>query len=204
MNQLLIELIYKPNPYAEESQAYLDAWGQISIQIIEGDKSILLFTNQWDLALLAEWFADNQIRICKESLEFEGETPLDSESLAEAMWRLHQRDFEPSQEAEEFKWFTDLDDYWEHHNLRIGLIGSKIPNILIGCNHGVGEVSVYWGDDEWAYKFDMKGFILSFREEIRRFLTVWLSKNDNPEFQERIANILERIDVDLEGECCCE
>ena len=194
-NILIFGLEKKPHPYAEEPEAYFEAWGQITIQIACEEKHILIFQTQWDLAELAEWFVEYQDTICNEQLIVNGKIPKENESLSHALSRFYDREFEQYDSNEANYWFETLDGYLERHILRRGLRGSKTPKIVMGLNHGVGEISFLNKDIDWQYKFAMKEFISSFREEIRKFLGDWLHENNNQLFQERILKILKKLNM---------
>src|SRR5207245_258186 len=78
--------------------------------------------------------------------------------------------------------------YWRSHSLRAALPGARVPPIMIGRNHGEGEISlrVLEGQNEdgeswereynaqWAYPFDMDDFCTHLHEELHHFLSSWM------------------------------
>lgn len=198
--ELRIMFTRKPHPYPEEYGAHQEAWGEVTILVKVDQEEKLLFQTQNDLALLAEWFVENQEAICQEELIVEGKTALPGESLAKALIRLHDREeFEIDEVDEELIWFETLREYLLRHDLYYGMEGSKMENIIIGCCNGTGEIS--HRDDGWCYTFDMGQFIRDFGNEIKRFLKEYLSSTDDPAAHIRVEGILSRVEIPY-VECC--
>jgi hypothetical protein len=56
-----------------------------------------------------------------------------------------------------------------------------MPNIIIGLNHGTGEISLDTAVESWAYAFEMEPFVAQFREQVQKVLTVWLEQTRGKE-----------------------
>jgi hypothetical protein len=126
---------------------------------------------QWDLATLISWFDENE-RFLRSSSSQSGEIDLCAqsfESLAQALNRNQDRDFLEGEEEIEDLWFDSLFEFREHHSLRFAMRGAKIPEIIIGLNHGAGEISRSDETCNWSYSFDIQEFL----EDFYKQLTTW-------------------------------
>lgn len=178
--RLAINLERRPYPYPEEPGADQAVWGEVTIRVIPPGDEIVLLRTQWDLPPVMDWFRENRSRLCHEELIVEGERPLPGESLADALERRRAREFADDREDEAARWFAAIYDYYRVHGLRRVLQGAHIPDIVIGRNHGLGEISL--ADDEfdsegmpegfhhepgpWAYSFDLAAFCAALEREI--------------------------------------
>jgi hypothetical protein len=196
--ELQIKLIHKPHPYPEAPEAPLEAWGEVSIDIIRGDETIHIFSTQWDLAELAEWFVENQKAIYGEQLVMGEERPLPSESIVQALIRFYDKEFVDSDE-EELNWGEALDGFLYRHSLWYGLPGSKMPNIILACHNNTGEISSR--DETTTYEFDMEKFIVFFRDEINQFILTWKNSSIDPKVHLRADNILAKLNLPLDNTC---
>lgn len=88
------------------------------------------------------------------------------ESLAQALNRNQDRDFLEGEEEIADLWFDSLFEFREHHSLRFAMRGAKIPEIIIGLNHGSGEISRSDETCNWSYSFDMEEFLQDFHERM--------------------------------------
>lgn len=194
-NQLRVKLTKKPHAYPEVPEATIEAWGEIQLIVIRNTQVIPLFSTEWDLALFAEWIIANWEAIHKGELTtISGEFPRPSESLSETLSRFYEHDFSILDNETEEKWFDVLDEYVRSHNLWYGLLGAKIPSIIIGHNHDSGEISLYTDDIKWAYQFDTEDFKMNLKAEIRDFIKSWQMTDITGAAQERAFNILIELD----------
>lgn len=185
--RLLFRLQKLPHAYPEESGAPYEAWGEISISYAKEKMDTKIVHCQWDLALLIEWFLQNRIAICTEQLVINEERPFPTETLSQALKRFHHREFEEEDGDREFSWFDTLLKYLQRHDLVYGLEGSRMPNIILGCNGSIGELSS--PNPEWVYKFNMFEFVDQFLNEIVQFLDVWENSTNDITAVTRISNI---------------
>jgi hypothetical protein len=193
-NKLRIKLALISHPYPNSPGAELEAWGRIGIYLLNNKSIKLLFEVEWDIALFIEWLVENQETLATEYLEIQGHTPLPSESLAQALDRFRERDFSEEEEEQEAIWFDSLYAYCTRHDLWFGLIGTKVPNIYIGCNHGHGEISLdLEGQEPKSYQFDMPDFLSSFANEIKHILTEWRERTLDKRVHNRCDVIIERL-----------
>jgi hypothetical protein len=219
-SKLRFSLELLPHPYPEDSGAAFEVWGRLSISVHTHNKLVKLLMCQWNLDELAEWFIKNRGFLCSERLLIEGYKPFVGESLAQAMARFDDRDFSEDEEEAADRWYDSRYNFYQKHDLSCALSGANIPGIIIGCNHGSGEIS-FVGDSnsedypqypgfyanlqQWKYSFDMKEFLTTFNQELSRFLASWLPTTQNEASCARIKNILERlIPKNLSDECCKE
>jgi hypothetical protein len=158
-NQLLFDFQLKPCPYSQSEKSISDLWSAISIWLQTNGEKILLLQTEWEILPLAEWFSKNYAALRDETLTVPGNSlpALSSESLAQALNRLQNSEFE-DQEVED-AWFDQLFDFRQAHALRFALRGTRIPDIVIGNNHGSGEISLSNENEEWRYTFDMNQFL---------------------------------------------
>jgi hypothetical protein len=86
------------------------------------------------------------------------------------------------------------DSYYDRHSLRANLLGSKMPDILIGLRKfGVGEISLFSEDENWRYEYKMDVFIDEFKTEIKNFIHDWLAKTTDPKAHQRGLDILNSV-----------
>lgn len=157
MGKLYFELEQRPSPYLNHSTLEDEVWGQVTI-IASNSKETELLVWQWNLRLLETWFNTNRVALLSELLSIQGYSPLPGESLAQALIRFQYRDFTPQSEKLEEIWFNSLFEYHQRHSLRFAFRGADIPDIIIGLNHGTGEISTVSERAEWSYKFDIRDF----------------------------------------------
>lgn len=215
-NKLRFDLKLLPHPYSGDFGADFEAWGALSISVTVNGKRVLLLRTQWNLDILAEWFAENQHVLCQQKLSLEGNEPLPGESLAQAESRLRDRNFADDEEEAADRWYDALSEYVESHSLRWALPGANIPGIVVGCNYGAGEISFrgnankekypqqpdFYADlGEWTYKFDMEDFLTNLRQDLQQFLSEWLATTQNSVARVRIKGILEQL-IEVSQGCC--
>jgi hypothetical protein len=171
-NKLRFYLEPKHYPYPDEPHGFTSKWGRLSIVILDNGVETALFETQWELLPLIKWINENENSIRTEEL-IRNEIDLyklPDESLAQAMNRLQKREFEDEDESAEDVWYDTLYKFRERHVLWFGMRGSKIPNIFIGLNNGIGEISLNSSGDEWSYQFDMSDFFENFHKTAADFV----------------------------------
>jgi hypothetical protein len=171
-NQLRFDFEPKTYPYSDENLASSVKWGYLKIAIVSTNKHTILLETEWDLSVLIEWLKQNEQLIKYEALinDEVNLSVMNSESLAQALNRLQEKDFSDKEEIQEDIWFDTLFKFREHHSLRFGLRGAKVPEIIIGCNNGIGEISLSNEIFEWSYKFDMDDFLADFSKKASSFI----------------------------------
>lgn len=201
-NRLSFTINYLPHPYRNEPSASFECWGRLLVSIIEPSGTIQLLDTQWDLLLLVEWFAINCGVLCNQQLllvdSIQELTYLTSESLAEALNRLQNRDFDENEEIAEEQWFSSLYEFRKRHALRMILKGADISNIIIGINHGVGEISVADENNHWCYLFDINDFCEHFKLQAARFIADCLINATSAEMKNQIDHLLKQMENCLE------
>lgn len=60
MDSLKIKVELKDHPYRTAPGANLEAWGNISLDILSGANVERLVQTEWDVLCLAEWYIDNK------------------------------------------------------------------------------------------------------------------------------------------------
>lgn len=194
---LQIELNHKPHPYPDEPGAPFDAWGRLSLSIILPYEKRLLVQREWAMARFADWFLVSENALCAECLSIAGWTPLPSESLAHALRRFQERDFAVDEEHAMFCWVDAIYAYRQHHSLRFALPGTNIQDIIIGRNHGRGEISLSQGDDgeehTWSYAFDMNAFCINVKYELRDFFENQLIITKNRTAYKHFDQVYQRL-----------
>lgn len=164
-NKLRIQL--EPEE-TQQNQTSSERWGCISISLVTTNELIPLLQTKWNLLELKQWFAENQEFICSEVLSIDGISPLPSESLAQALKRLQERDFLEDEQDEEDRWFDILFEFRQRHSLRFALRGANIPEIIIGSHRGAGEISLSNEENDWFYLFDMDDFISDLQQKLNQ------------------------------------
>jgi hypothetical protein len=171
-DRLTIDLEPKAYPYPHDPGADRERWGRITVSIATDGRRIVVLKTEWDLNQFVQWLGDNRNFLCHDELSIEGNGPLDGESLAEALSRFREREFSADEDEAEARWFDAVYQYYLRHGLRMALRGSRLPDIIIGYNHGNGEISradaqrsPEDGPDEhlalpgpWAFAFDIDAF----------------------------------------------
>jgi hypothetical protein len=196
-NKLRFDLTLKDHPYREESSSRFEAWGHLAVYVLIDGERVSLLDTEWDLYLLAKWYigchAPFRHKKLVLSINEQQFLPLPGESLAQALNRLQQHDFLDSEEDDEEYWCTTLFEFRERHSLRFALRGANIPEMVIGCNQGVGEISLSSDKSNWVYYFQMSDFDLDLRPKLVRFLNQWLATRSDPFVHSRLNNLLERL-----------
>lgn len=166
-----LELTEHYNP--EFKGIYLDPWGRFTFTHTQDGRTITLLDWQWGLDELAEGFAENRDALRTEELSVVGEMTLPGESLAQARTRFRDRDaFADQEEFNEF--YSRIWPYFKRHCPKSWMVGVAMPDIVLGLNRGVGEISLVIEQESWAYTFDMNLFVERFRREVIRILSTWL------------------------------
>ncbi|WNZ26899.1 hypothetical protein HJG54_34250 [Leptolyngbya sp. NK1-12] len=150
----------------QQNETNSEIWGCISISLLTDHQLVSLLQTQWDLSGLKAWFEENQDFIRSEVLSIDGSSPLPSESLAQALNRLQEKEFSENEQDAEDHWFDALFEFRQRHSLRFALRGANIPEIIIGYHRGAGEISLSNREDDWSYLFDMDDFISDLRQKL--------------------------------------
>lgn len=216
--QLHCDLRLLSSPYHRDS---IDVWGEVALSIELGGSREPLLVWQWDLDQLGDWYTENVEALCSGELVIEGERPQTGESLCEAIDRFRDLDFEGVEQGAFDQWFDAIYAYRIAHVLRFGLRGTRIPDIVIGCHHGAGEISLSsWQSEQtdyeerplpadayvklgrWSYRFDMHAFLVELHEGLARILTEWLVGERDPLARQRVEKLLLGLPGVPCGECC--
>lgn len=200
-NKLRLNLERKPNPYPDSPNACTELWGDVVIKILLVDgQEITLFNLEWDITEFIEWFTENQSALCQEKLSFQGYVPMPTESLAEAGNRLYSMEVSDA----ELAYQRDEAMYWygRRHSISTAFFGVKLPDIVIGCNHGSGEISLSDAKDSWAYRFDMNDFCADSRQKFCELLNNWVATAQSTCERERATELLNSLAVSMPG--CCQ
>lgn len=208
-----------PSPFPQRDE--IDVWGEIRLSIESDDGHVPLLVWQWDLDLLADWYCEGVESVCHQELIIKGERSSAEESLAEALDRFREREFADDEMEAEDRWFDAIYNYYEQHGLWRGLSGARIPDIILGCHRGAGEISLsawkskqtdyednplpadaYARLEGWSYRFDMTAFLTQLHADLRRILTEWLNGNRDPRARERVEELLQRLPGVPCTHCC--
>ena len=169
-NNLRFILKSLPHPYPYESSSVTEIWGMLSINLLNNGESIMLLETQWDMALLINWFCENEKFIQSEELIICEHLSLSiSGSISKHINHLLERDFSEDEEDIEDKWYEEIFNFRQRHALTSALRGANIPDIFVGINHGQGEISLHSHDDSWCYQFDINDFISDFLNQVETF-----------------------------------
>jgi hypothetical protein len=171
-NLLRFKIEQKQYPYSDNAgMGNLENWGQIKILILRNTDQVLLLEHQWHLFELAIWFLENEEFLRSEHLSiYEKFSTCPGESLAQALERLQNQEF--LDEEEQDRWYDMLYEFREHHALRFAMRGANIPNIIIGVNQGLGEISLSDQNDDWCYSFDMNDFLADTKKKLDAYSAV--------------------------------
>jgi hypothetical protein len=173
-NKLRFFIELKPYPYLDEAYVESTKWGCLKIVILSNESQITLLETEWEMAMLLEWFSENEQFIKSESLINKeiGLYTFPSESLAQALNRLQECEFTEDEESLEDLWVGTLFKFRQRHSLRFGLRGAEIPEIIIGFKDEAGEISLSSEKCEWIYKFDMNDFFADFHKKSASFYEI--------------------------------
>lgn len=169
MVKLNIKFQHSDNPYHDNENVELEAWGKIQISIISGDDKHELLDWQWNVLTIAEWYIDNKKKLFNSTLPGVHE----NESLADALSRLRNVAFEDHEDNKEYAWHSTLHNYWNDHSLRSAMRGANIPDIIIGMNNLKGEISLSEDAVSWAYQFDSDVFKMQIESQLVEFIKEW-------------------------------
>ena len=185
VGQLRLDVESLPHPYPNEPSARVEAWSRITLHLVGPDRQVELLDTQWDMLALAEWFAEHHEAICHDTLLVG--SPLPNESLAQALKRLQGKHLRTERAQEQRH--AALLAYRRQHSLRFALRGAALPEIIIGCNHGIGEISRSDDDANWAYTFAMADFCRESRHLLRQVVARWISSTTDLQARARVAHI---------------
>jgi hypothetical protein len=204
-NQLHINLKQKTSPYPDTPQ---EGWGEIDVVLLEQGKQTLLLHWEWNLEDLAESYIENEYAIKDETLEVMGWTPQPNESLSQALDRAYMLEESEFPDEDSFlAWLDSLRMFNERHDLRRAMPGVRIPSIVIGLNHGAGEISftkkhatplgiALWGprySHDWSYTFNMSDFCRHLEHQLLTYLRDWADNTDNQHALQRAATLTSRL-----------
>lgn len=203
-NRLFIEIILLPHPfpYPENPPSRAERWGEFLLRLQTDEEVTTLLDAEWNIDNFAEWFAESQVELCRNTEKIAGEALEPGESLAHALERLYSREFPddaPDEILEEY--YHELGEFREPRALHGGFRGLIIPDIVIGCNHGAGEVSLCDEGIEWSYAFEMTDFLQETQAKVRAFLIAWIESTTDILVQRYATGILVQLNADL-SECC--
>lgn len=193
-NKLLFDLQLKPHPFPQDPRLALEAWGMICVYLLDNDNNqSLLFDLEWNMSDLIEWYIDNCSAICSDHLSIQGIEPLSNESLSQTLERLSAMHFD--NDDEEFQKYEAMYSYLKQHSIVsafFGVFPSK--TIIIGCNHGNGEVSSVDDKYPWVYEFEMRDFCKSTPIVLRSFVIAWMTSTENQETKNYANDLLRTLD----------
>lgn len=199
---LHIKLFNKKHAYPDAPGAQQEVWGRIILFYQSGETAVILVDTEWDLLKFAEWYITNKQFLFFETLSAPGDQKANNgESIAEAIARLTQTKFLEKEEDVEFQWFDYLYQFSSRHNLWNSLMGSKIPNILLGRNHNFGEISFYSNSKKWSYEFNLSDFKEEVEQEIAKFL-LFHKNSSSTELHNRIDVIINGLGRSDLVDCC--
>jgi hypothetical protein len=180
LSQIKCKLESRPHPYSQEPSAATEAWGLLSLTVVTQHRSIQLLTTEWDLGPFASWYVENRYHLLHDMLlvryKTERFSPLPGESLARALQRLTTMDFPEEDETLIDLWTEQIFDYRQRHSLRFALRGAQIPEMIVGCNAGHGEISQSEEEPEWMFPFEMQTFCTALDQELYTFLSTTSKK----------------------------
>jgi hypothetical protein len=204
-NQLRINLKQKSPQHPESPH---EGWGEIDIILLERTNQTLLLHWEWSLEDLAAWYIDNEYAIKHETLQGIGCIPQPNESLSQAIDRAYRRDESDFRDEDTyFAWIDSLRTFNERHSLRRAMPGALIPNVVIGLNHGAGEISFteahatalareLWGPryrHDWSYAFNMDDFCCHFQRQLLTYLRDWANTTDNQLALKRASTLTAKL-----------
>ncbi len=212
-----------PSPYPELEA--VDYWGETRLTVESDEGRVLLLNWIWDLNHLGDWYTENVEALCQGELEIVGERPRSDESLAEAIDRLRDRDFDEDDEDAMFQYDGEIYEYRKAHGLWAAFRGTRIPDIIVGCNRGDGEISlseissqVAFEDYEerplsdcadvklgaWSFRFDMQAFLTELQNGLQITLTEWLAGDRAPHSRKAFGELLQNLPNVPCCDCCGE
>lgn len=112
--------------------------------------SELLFKGKVDLRSLTEWLIENESAIRDDVFPIEKYTNC---SLAECAYHFYEEI-----DADDDDAIDAVYNYRESHCLRFACRGTNFPDIYIGKNGMMHEISIYSSDEKWRYYFDIDDF----------------------------------------------
>lgn len=186
LHELEARLLLKPHPFPAAPGSSAEAWGQIVLSVSGVSEPILSW--EWDLSGSAEWYLDNRTALWSSRLA----EVRPGESLADALVRHQQREFSDDDMDAEEEWLDTLYQFRSRHSLRFALRGADIPEIIIGCNGGAGEISCA-DPAKWRYAFDAGRFQGSFERELTQFLAKWRQQAADSTVASRAAELATRL-----------
>jgi hypothetical protein len=115
--------------------------------------SKLLFIGRVDLRSLKKWLLDNENAIRDDAFPIEKYTDC---SLAESSYHFYEDIDADNDDAIDA--IDAMYNYRESHCLRFACRGTDFPDVYIGKNGAMHEISIYSSDEKWRYFFDVDDF----------------------------------------------
>lgn len=216
---LQCDLKLTEDPYPDDASPNGDIWAEYNLHIRTANSHISLLVWQWDVTPFAEWYVEHHSAICSDSPVVAGQRTQPGESLAVMLDRLRKQDFDD--EEAEYQWYDSIWQYYRRHGLTFALPGARIPDIILGCNHGSGEISlsaaasakVDYGSNplpmgtkvllgQWAYSFDMSSFLSHVQASLQTILSQYLASSNDISRQNKVQNILQQL-METHNYTCC-
>ncbi|MEO8287972.1 MAG: hypothetical protein ABI670_16205 [Chloroflexota bacterium] len=221
-NQLHMDMDVLPNPYFDPASPNGETWGRLRVHIVTENEDILLLDKEWNLDEPIEWFVSHRSDLCHElPPRFEGiQAPTPAESIARYLDRCWATGAELEGQALEV-WMDEFREpirlYRERHALSRAMKGSGVPTITIGCNHGMGEISLSPDEEDlgskqpwtlrhtgdWSYSFHMWDFWDRFYKDAKTYLREWLQSSTDPPTQNTARRLLLLLSRSVDETSCC-
>jgi hypothetical protein len=206
---LRFKLVYLEHEYPFQERID-EMWGALEIYLLDSEVVEVLLKFEWDISELIEWYLDKHIAMFSEGFPY----AQSGENLDQALDRIHKEieKVDDDDIDELYKWDELLYRFRSSHCLRWGMNGSRVPALIIGLNHGYGEISLnlkpesgfmeekmddypgYYKPGSWAYTFDQEEFKVHFKQEIFNFLSDALQKAREPKSRTLAEKLLKRTD----------
>lgn len=150
--------------------------------------------------MITEWFIKRRTALLHEPLSIEGQGPLALESLAQAIKRLSEQgpDIDSDYEAHT-RWHEAIFEYRQRHSLRFALRGADIDDIIVGNNHGHGEISLENDRQSWRYHFNISDLCHGIEQELRNCLKSWATTDKNAAARARAHGLLQLLNTGSEN-----
>ena len=149
---------------------------------------------------LTNWFINNKNTLCKKTQVFEHpEWGLQhGESLAKWLWNAQNRNFGHENTRFEDEWFDELYEFRESHSLSFALRGANVPDIIVGLNNEIGEISFFSLENEWAHQFDMGDFCISLHKSLVKILKVYKDNTQMSSVKDEINKLIFQLNASVQ------
>jgi hypothetical protein len=200
--KLHFQLTHKAHPFADEESAKGEAWGELTIYILDLEET-LLFKTEWNLDQLIEWYINGDRDRFSTTLQ----DVHSWESLSQALIRLSSQIDEDDDEEIE-RWHEVQYNFRLSHSIRFALRGISVPDIIIGVNKKEGEISlaasISSGSDEasqtwcrppeWGYSFDIDEFRIYMKTHLKQFLDEWIHDSREDVTVQRAMDLIKALE----------